>query len=79
MYYCSETDNPGCDPEVPNGGYQGSVSMTRSGTGNGKFSAIISGLESPLDPSDVLNIRIVAADPDGIEGAPVSGTVQLAP
>jgi uncharacterized delta-60 repeat protein len=78
-YYCSETDNAGCSPETPNGGYQGSLVLTRNGNGNGTYTGTISGLSSPLDPSDLLNIRVVAVDVDGVTGSPMNSTVELKP
>ncbi|MAX66234.1 MAG: hypothetical protein CME66_04800 [Halobacteriovoraceae bacterium] len=69
-YYCNETDSPGCDPLSGD-----SIVMTR---GSSTYSASISGLSSPFDEADELNIRIVAVDSDGVSGSPLSDSDYLA-
>lgn len=57
LYYCNETDSPSCDPITGD-----SVSTTRS---SGKFRGSVSGLSSPYDAGDALNITFEVTDPDG--------------
>jgi hypothetical protein len=70
FHYCNETDNPGCNPllEVP-------VAMVRGG---GVFTYSLGGLLSPNDEADEINIAIVATDPNGTSGSPLSGSEYLA-
>lgn len=74
LYYCNNTLNPGCNPQTVGTGY-GSVSMTKSG---GSITGTVSGLApATWNLYDVLNIRVVATDPDGVNGSPLNGTVTL--
>lgn len=74
LYYCNATLNASCDPQGSGTGY-GSVSMTKSG-------AYITGTVTGLAPStwneyDLINVRIVATDPDGVNGSPLNGSLTL--
>jgi hypothetical protein len=76
LYWCNQTDSAGCNPETANGVSQGSMAMTR---GAGVFTASISGLAYPNEPGDTLNVRVVAADVDGVTGSPLNTTITLLP
>ncbi len=69
LYYCNETDSPSCDPTSGT-----SQTMTR---GTGTYTYSTTGLSSPNDAGDTLNIRVVATDTDGVTGSPLNTTVQL--
>jgi hypothetical protein len=69
IYYCSETDSPGCDP-------LSNDSQTLNKVG-GSFYASISGLVSPYDPSEIINYLIVVTDSDGISNAPTLSQLTL--
>jgi hypothetical protein len=71
FYYCNNTDSAGCNPTA--GTNVGA--MTR---GSGVFTVSVSGLTNPNNPSDVLNIRAVCTDTDGMSGSPLNTTVTLA-
>ena len=68
LYYCNQTDSPGCDPLTGS-----SSALTR---GSGKFSGTIS-VSSPNDPEDTLNIKVTGSDSAGVSGLPLSTTVKL--
>ena len=70
LYYCNETDSAGCDPLAGS-----SLSMTR---GASSYTASLSGLSSPYDEADELNLAVVAVDPDGVTGSPLSTSEYLA-
>jgi hypothetical protein len=69
LYYCNQTDSPGCDPLTGS-----SVAMTGSGD---KYNGTVSGLVTPNNPGDTLNIKVAATDSDGVLGSPMSTTVTL--
>lgn len=69
IFYCNETDSPGCDPSAGAG-----VLMARGTT---KFNVTILGLSSPNDPGDSLNVLVDVVDNDGVEGAPSGVTITL--
>lgn len=73
LHYCNETANPGCDPETGPG--QASMPMTAlAGVANGYYSVLI---DSGLLADNTYNLRVIATDPDGVEGSPVDSTVTL--
>lgn len=69
LWYCNNTDSSGCNPLAGT-----SAIMGRSGD---KFRVDVSGLSTPNDPGDTLNIQVVAADTDGVTGSPLTTTVTL--
>ncbi|MEE3079865.1 MAG: hypothetical protein VX341_11050, partial [Bdellovibrionota bacterium] len=69
LYFCSETDSPGCNPL--NGT---SYDMVK---GNSKFLYRVQNLTSPYGPRSVINYLIVVSDDDGIEGTLNSQTLTL--
>lgn len=69
VYYCNESDTPGCDP-------QGGDSKVLSRVGD-LFVGNISNLISPYDPSDTINYLVVISDPDGVTNAPSLQQVTL--
>ena len=69
LYFCSETDSPGCNPL--NGT---SYDMVK---GNSKFLYRVQNLTSPYGPGSVINYLIVVSDDDGIEGTLNSQTLTL--
>ncbi len=71
VYYCNHTDSPGCDPETG-----ASAPMVKEGS---QYRAFVTGLTSPDDPFDILNVRVVASDPSGVTGSPLNGSVELIP
>lgn len=71
FWYCDNTASAGCAPTSGN-----SVTLTRSGN---TFTGTVSGLSSPYNPGDYLNISAVASDTDGVSGSPVTDTMRLTP
>jgi alpha-tubulin suppressor-like RCC1 family protein len=69
LWYCNQTDSAGCDPLTGT-----SFVMTR---GAGVYTAAVSGLSSPNDSGDVLNLAVVTTDVDSVVGSPLSSTVTL--
>lgn len=57
LYYCNETDSPGCNPIS---GTQ--VNMNKQ---TGMFDASVTGLVSPYDPNDFVNILVQIIDSEG--------------
>lgn len=57
LYYCNETDSPGCNPQ--DGDFQ---PMTRNGN---IFETTVSGLTTPYDEGDQVKAQAVASDPEG--------------
>jgi alpha-tubulin suppressor-like RCC1 family protein len=73
VYYCNETQSPGCIPNI-NG-----TSLSDSGT---SYDNLISNLNSNhgYNPGDVLNVRVVFSDPDGVSGSATwNDTVTILP
>jgi hypothetical protein len=60
VYFCNETDLPGCNPISGT-----SLAMTKTGN---TFSVNVNSLTSPNDPGDTFNYLVVPSDADGIEG-----------
>lgn len=58
LYYCNETDSPGCDPLSGT-----SASMTKNGS---IFEVTVTGLSSPFDEGDQVNAVAVGSDPEGV-------------
>lgn len=58
LYYCNETDSPGCDPLAGS-----STSMTKNGS---IFEVTVTGLTSPFDEGDQVNAVAVGSDPEGV-------------
>lgn len=58
LYYCNETDSPGCDPLSG-----ASTAMTKNGS---IFEVTVTGLTSPFDEGDQVNALAVGADPEGV-------------
>ena len=58
LYYCNETDSPGCDPLAGT-----STSMTKNGS---IFEVTVTGLTSPYDEGDRVNSVAVGTDPEGV-------------
>lgn len=71
VYYCSHTDSADCDPLSG-----ASAPLSRQG---GYLVASLSGLTSPYDPGDELNIAVVGSDVDGLVGSPISDRMRLDP
>ncbi len=67
IYYCNETQNPGCDPLLGV-----SQALTRNSS---SFDGVISSITNNIE--DDLNILVVISDPDGINSAPVQSLVSL--
>ena len=64
LSFCNESKNPNCSPTVDGI----SISMTKE---TNDYTAIISSLTSPsYTPGDIINIKVVATDQDGVEGDP---------
>lgn len=70
LYYCNETDSPGCDPLLGT-----SLLMSR---GVSDFSITVAGLSAPNNEGDEINISVIASDPDGTNGSPLTTNVFLA-
>lgn len=69
LYYCNKTDDAYCNP------YAGSeITMSRI---SGSYQANVTGLTSPNDPGDSLNVIVVASDSDGTDGSPLSSITNL--
>jgi uncharacterized protein YegP (UPF0339 family) len=67
MRYCNHTVSPGCNPELG-----GTATMfKRAGT----YRIAIAGLTA--NPGDVLNLRFLVNDPDGVTGSVTDTTVTL--
>ena len=58
LYYCNETDSPGCDPLSG-----ASTAMTKNGS---IFEVTVTGLTSPFDEGDQVNALAVGSDPEGV-------------
>ncbi len=69
LLYCNETDSPGCTPT-----FSPTVAITRLSS---SIRLQVSGLASPNDAGDTLNIRVTATDADGSSGGPLNGPVTL--
>lgn len=69
MYYCNNTDNPGCDPELSGI----SIVMERN---NQSYSASVHDLSSD-SIGDEYKISVVASDPDGTTGFPLEAKVTI--
>ncbi|MCU7935448.1 MAG: chitobiase/beta-hexosaminidase C-terminal domain-containing protein [Candidatus Thiodiazotropha sp. (ex Dulcina madagascariensis)] len=70
LYYCNETDSPGCDPVAGT-----SAAMTR---GTGTFTASLDILLPPDNAGDILSIAAIATDVDGVSGSPLTASVTIA-
>jgi hypothetical protein len=70
IFYCSETDTPGCDPSTGD-----SQTLIKNGE---KFEISITGLSSPYEPGEVINYIVVISDPDGVSNAPSVRQITLA-
>ena len=77
LYWCNETDNPGCDPYDDNvsSGLMNRVQDT--GLDSGEFTFGVSGLSDPQDPGDTINVRVIGYDDDGVTGSPLNGQITL--
>lgn len=70
LHYCNQTDSPGCTPSSPG------LSLTKQ---IGKYTGVVSGLGSPNDAGDFLNLRIVVSDADGTSNSPANAQIRLDP
>ena len=68
LYYCNETDSPGCIPDILVG------TLNR---GSGVFSLSVSNLASPNDPGDTLTIKVEANDIDGVTSTSLISNIIL--
>ncbi|OFZ14430.1 MAG: hypothetical protein A2Z20_09325 [Bdellovibrionales bacterium RBG_16_40_8] len=48
-------------------------------TGAGVYTASVTGLTYPTKPGEIINVKVVAADTDGVTGSPLTTTVTLLP
>lgn len=70
LHYCNQTDSPGCTPSAPG------LTLTKSGL---NFIGTVTGLSSPIDPGDYLNLRAVISDADGAPTSPVNTSLRMVP
>ena len=73
LYYCSETANPGCDPQAGPG--QSSTPMVAAaGVYNGNYTVTVN---SGLTSGHTYNIRVIVTDDDGVTGSLTASPVTL--